>query len=234
MVKFLKIVFFIGVLLAWSGEVLATGYYVNDGSLIGDVWCNAIGNDISGTGSITKPFSTLKKALTLVGSGDIIYIDAGTYVDVNYTFKSNLTIIGAGSALTYLKGSGSGVKPCSNIDGISNLTIKNIKIGNFVNNPSGSAGSSDTGFGEAITITNSSNIKFYNVLWSPNSSNAGDPALCIGSNSTNILLDGSTSACQGSSVSNGAGIKVEGKLGTGIATNVSLTVINSLISGVYK
>ena len=50
MFKFLKIFFLLGVLLVWSGEVLAKNWYFNDGLTTNDVYCTAIGGANGATG----------------------------------------------------------------------------------------------------------------------------------------------------------------------------------------
>ena len=103
---------FIGLLLFWSVslQTFATNWYVNDNSLVGDIYTSAIGNDGTGDGSKTKPYLTVgfvvnNKVLT---GGDTVFIDAGNYSAL-WSFISNadggsagnhLVVQGAGAALT--------------------------------------------------------------------------------------------------------------------------------------
>ena len=82
----------------------ATDYYVNDNSTVGDVYTTAVGNNAN-PGTAAAPFSTITHVINNVGlvSGDIIYIDAGSYIetDVKLTINvDNVQLIGAGSQLT--------------------------------------------------------------------------------------------------------------------------------------
>lgn len=54
-------------------------WYVNDASLVGDVYTTAVGSD-SNTGTAECPFATIAFAVDQVSPGDIIMVDAGVYV----------------------------------------------------------------------------------------------------------------------------------------------------------
>src|ERR1035438_4493795 len=73
----------------------SSSYYVNDGVIDGtENWClTAIGNDAN-PGTIGAPFLTITKAISVANPGDIIYVDAGTYVE-NVVVNKRLQIIGA-------------------------------------------------------------------------------------------------------------------------------------------
>ncbi|MFT3912053.1 MAG: T9SS type A sorting domain-containing protein [Ferruginibacter sp.] len=73
----------------------ATTWYVNDGSLTGDVFTTAIGNDTN-AGTTAAPFATVQFAIDAAANGDTIYVDAGTYAsaDINIT-KSGIVLRGA-------------------------------------------------------------------------------------------------------------------------------------------
>ena len=76
-------------------------WYVNDNSTTGDIYCSAIGNDAN-PGTTASPKLTLAAAVASAASGDIIYVDAGTYTDTEVNFRpssgtSIFTIIGAGT-----------------------------------------------------------------------------------------------------------------------------------------
>ena len=56
-------------------------WYVNDGATIGDVYCSAVGNNSTGTGSASQPYLTVSYVISnkVLGANDIVYIDAGNY-----------------------------------------------------------------------------------------------------------------------------------------------------------
>ena len=93
-------------LIITSLEVGATNYYVNDASTSGDVFFMATGSAANSGTLASSPRLTLSSILTTytLVSGDIIYIDAGTYSsasDVNLvTPCAGLTFMGAGMNLT--------------------------------------------------------------------------------------------------------------------------------------
>lgn len=72
--------------------------YVNDNSTSGDIYTRAIGND-NNRGSMASPFATITRALQAAQPGDIIYVDAGSYIDQVVVDKS-ITIKGAGAGVT--------------------------------------------------------------------------------------------------------------------------------------
>ncbi len=76
----------------------ATSYYVNDNSIIGDVYTTAIGNNVN-PGTAALPFLTINYAVSIANPDDTIYVDAGLYVEQVLINKS-LTVIGADSGGT--------------------------------------------------------------------------------------------------------------------------------------
>ena len=64
-----------------SYNSFGANWYVNDGSTTGDVFCSAVGNNANNGSSTSTPKRSLKNAYALAASGDVIYIDAGTYTD---------------------------------------------------------------------------------------------------------------------------------------------------------
>ncbi len=67
-------------------------YYVNDNSTTGDAYTTAVGDDAN-AGTAAAPFATINYAISQASSGDIIYVDAGTYSEV-ITVNKDLTIQG--------------------------------------------------------------------------------------------------------------------------------------------
>lgn len=107
------ILFFIIILLTFD-NIYSANYYVNDNSTLGDWYCSGPGNNVTGDGSISKPFATFNKLWNsrngTFSNGDIIFIDAGTYtsysggdgfgLNCGYTIQVKLTIQGAGNNRT--------------------------------------------------------------------------------------------------------------------------------------
>jgi len=144
-----KIIAFL-IVFSFSLKATAVNYYVNDGSTVGDVYTAAIGNNIN-PGTSGLPFSTLGAALAVAVSGDHIYVDAGSYADVNLFIPNtlnNLTITGASISTTIFDGSpGSGVFLFMTISG-SNVIVENITIQQYNN-----AGAIDVVSGSVIDST---------------------------------------------------------------------------------
>ena len=71
----------------FSFSLNAKKIYVNDGSLTGDIYCSAIGNN-SNTGlSSSQPYLTLAKAIGVAADNDSILVDAGTYKNESTSVK---------------------------------------------------------------------------------------------------------------------------------------------------
>jgi len=73
--------------------ITASQLYVNDNSQAGDVYTTATGDD-SHAGSSSAPFATIAHAVSVAQPGDIIYADAGTYVE-NVVIDKPLSLKGA-------------------------------------------------------------------------------------------------------------------------------------------
>ncbi len=112
-----------------SSSVLS-GIYVNDTSTTGDKITSAIGYDTN-AGTNLAPYRTIAKARSMARSGDIIYIDAGTYSETVVIDTNNLSLIGADSWLTIIDPPGD--SSTTTLYGIyadtqTNLTIRNLRI----------------------------------------------------------------------------------------------------------
>jgi len=70
-----------------------TDFYVNDNNTSDDVYTTAVGNDAN-LGTADAPFLTIQHAINVVGAGDDIFVDAGSYTEQVQANKS-LSIIGA-------------------------------------------------------------------------------------------------------------------------------------------
>lgn len=89
-----KLIFTIATTLCFS-QLMAGTWYVNDGSLTGDVFTTAIGNDAN-TGTSADPFATVQFAINTAAAGDTIYVDAGTYSSADITVsKTGIVLRGA-------------------------------------------------------------------------------------------------------------------------------------------
>ena len=109
--RIVKKYFAIITFLVLSLHAFATNYYVNDGVLLGDVFCTAIGVVSNNGLTASTPKASLSDLLTAYGStgtkvlksGDIIYVDAGTYsgLDKDLTIDvAGVSIIGASMSQT--------------------------------------------------------------------------------------------------------------------------------------
>lgn len=119
----------------------AATYYVNDASLIGDVYTTAIGNDVNSGASADQPKGTVSDVIAdyVLGPNDIIYVDVGTYTQ-SFSFTSSdqgtpsgyIKIIGSGSDLTRFNASAA-----SNNADIINADYIWIEKINFINATAG-------------------------------------------------------------------------------------------------
>ena len=199
-------------------------YYVNDNSNVGDVWCTGVGNN-SNPGTKSAPFLTLKYVIqNIVSSGDIVYLDAGTYSDKQISESilndNNITIIGAGSSKTKIINSGGSFGVYfMRIYNVDNITLKNLLIQGYINTVSYE--------GEAITINNAHNIVFENIVFAKSNGGSGEAAVVINDESS-VSFDKISFVCQ-TQATNGGGIDIK-KGGGGTPHNVTVTIDNSMIS----
>ena len=77
-------------------------WYVNDGSIVGDVFAGTTGSDTGGNGSQAFPFRTITKALQFATPGDTVLVDAGLYTETVVINTDNITLIGKDSASTVI------------------------------------------------------------------------------------------------------------------------------------
>lgn len=69
-------------------------WYVNDASLVGDVYTSGTGSDIN-PGTAAQPFATIDTAVARASAGDTIYVDAGDYFEDSVYVIKSLTLRGA-------------------------------------------------------------------------------------------------------------------------------------------
>ena len=218
MINFFKLFFLLGFLFFWSGEVLATNYYVNDNSLTGDVFCTAIGSGVNTGLTPSSPkssISTLLASYTLTAA-DVVYIDAGTYTEqYNFTFNVSCTFQGAGKDNTIFNGTNgdaSGDYHFANI--ISGVTFNDMQFINY--HSDGSVGHvfdiHDTG-GQTVYINRV--LTNYNGVGTANSI----APIYIKSNSK-VNIDGGGQTCNGKASTGVSGGSVD-VLGTSITANIT-------------
>ncbi len=110
----------------------AKDIWINDNSLLGDVNCTAIGND-GNSGTTNSPYLSIKKALAVAVSGDVIHVEVGTYTGTSNRDQSisvdNLTITGSGLSTSIFEG-GSVTGGLFDIVA-SNVLIEKIKVQNY-------------------------------------------------------------------------------------------------------
>lgn len=114
-------------------------YYVNDGSIAGDTWCTAVGDDSNDGLSISTPKLTLANMLSSIAhvGNDVIRIDNGTYtwvqvdMDASGTAGNVITIEGAGQTKTIITGSGGGYG--FDLNGQDYVTVENLRWNNGLN-----------------------------------------------------------------------------------------------------
>ena len=212
-------------LLLFSFESKATNYYVNDNSITGDVFCSAIGNDAN-PGTLTLPFRTLNKALTVVNSGDSIFVETGIYNDFNLLIPATLTgisIIGNGYQNTIFDhlfaGSSTDYFIC--IQG-SNTSLKSLCIKGYENNGTQFPGHS----GQAITINGTTSsitgILIENVMLLGNGQSGGNPAISV-LDKSEVTIRGGGSFCNASGSAYTGGVEAYGK-------NINLVIENYILA----
>jgi len=227
-----------------SNYVTATNYYVNDASATSDTYCTAIGNNSNNGLTAATPKLTLKNLWMTYGpsgtnvltSGDVIFIDAGTYsatggasVDeagFNITV-AGLTFMGSNMNTTIFDHNHHGT-PTEYFMYInaSNVVLKNMTIREFDNNGTQTPGHS----GQAITIGGAgvlrSGILLENVNFIENGLSGGNPALSVLSNSS-VTVKGGGSFCNTNGTAYTGGIEAYG-------TTITLLIENSILSNNYK
>lgn len=222
----------------------ATNYYVNDASTTNDTYCSSVGNNSNNGLTASTPKLTLKNLWITYGpsgtnvltSGDVIFIDAGTYsatggatVDeagFNITV-AGLTFMGSNMNTTIFDHNHHGT-PTEYFMYInaSNVVLKNMTIREFDNNGTQTPGHS----GQAITIGGAgvlrSGILLENINFIENGLSGGNPALSVLTNSS-VTVKGGGSFCNTNGTAYTGGIEAYG-------TNITLLIENSILANNYK
>jgi hypothetical protein len=227
-----------------SSYVSATNYYVNDASSTSDTYCSAIGNNSNNGLTAGTPKLTLKNLWMTYGpsgtnvltSGDVIFIDAGTYSatggasvdEAGFDITvAGLTFMGSNMNTTIFDHNHHGT-PTEYFMYInaSNVVLKNMTIREFDNNGTQSPGHS----GQAITIGGAgvlrTGILLENINFIENGLSGGNPALSVLSNSS-VTVKGGGSFCNTNGTAYTGGIEAYG-------TAITLLIENSILAHNYK
>jgi hypothetical protein len=238
-VKLFKV--FIVVCLCLPQLLKATNYYVNDNSTVGDIYCTAVGSSSNSGTSASTPKRNLRDIWSLTGgvfgSGDIIYVDAGTYARAGSNSISDeskfdivsagLTVQGAGNSLTIFDNNFFG----TNSDYFiwikaSNVSIKDLSVANYEGGAPNSGGTynSVNNGAQAISIGGSgtiNNVLLENLSVKENGG-SGNAAITVSSN-TQLTISGGGSTCNATGSVYSGGIDVRG-------TGIDLLINNFVLA----
>lgn len=229
-------------------KLYSTNYYVNDAFTTGDIYCvvsgtNYIGVNAVGRGlSPSTPVLTLRYLFTQYGasfaSGDVIYIDAGTYAKAGSPSVTNeskfvittpgLSFIGAGVFVTKFDNMNYGTNTDYFMDIKANNTVlKEMTITRYSSNAPNSGSTYDRGSGamntggQAISISGAMGVLIDHVNTFDNG-NGGNASIGIGP-STTATLTGGGSNCNATGSSYSGGIDIYGN-------NVNITITNYMLA----
>lgn len=229
----LKRLYILGItVLLISSYCTAANYYVNNTDLTGDIYTSAIGNNSNNGTTPSTPKATLSNLLSTYNgtfaSGDVIFVDAGTYftTDANLNFDSafdGVSIIGAGSNLTFFDNNSTSTDAnlWANVSGLG-ITIQGVYLTGY-----------NYGFGGASTlnISGANSLSVVDVQVNENSSGGGASAIVI-TGGSNVEFIGGGSNCNpiGPSVA-GGGVNIEGNGNTVSFINYTLTGNSKSVQG---
>jgi hypothetical protein len=201
-----KIGFLLLMLTFSSLDVSATNYYVNNNSTAGDVYCSSTGNNANNGTSPSTPKATLANVLSTYSasltSGDRIYVDAGTYNDVNLILnRAGIRISGAGPAKTIFDNASAS----ADANNFVNITANNITIDGCL-----VRGYNRVSAGSAIQITAVTGVVLNNVLTDNNKAGGGSSTIVITGPSSSVTFNGGGSNCNTTTSVAGGGVNVEG------------------------
>lgn len=198
-------------------------YFVNDASISGDVFCTGAGSNLNNGQSAAFPKASLSSIWTTYGpsgtnvitSGDIIYVDKGTYNDVNLSLNvSGITILGAGPSKTVFDNASASADANRLFDIIANnITIQALYIKGY---------NRGTGGGSAIQISGATGVVFNNVLSDENHPGGGSATIVI-AGASNVTFNSGGSNCNSTSSVAGGGVNVEGNGNTVTFNNYSFS-----------
>lgn len=159
-----------------SSVVKATNYYVNDASTTGDVYCSAPGNAGNPGTSPLAPHTSLKNIINNnpLTNGDTVFVDAGSYTDVNINVpstKPGFVIMGAGTSLTlFNNGTGYFMDITANA-----VQLHKVKLSSYTYNTGA--------LGKSISIRNAQNVLIKNVEITACGGSGGDAPVFISTQS---------------------------------------------------
>jgi predicted outer membrane repeat protein len=190
------------------------------GTFTADIWVATTGNDITGTGTESKPYATIGKAMLVVLTGEVIGVKAGIYAEnVTWTADSdNVTLRGTSKIGTVISGEAAGL--CIDLSGSMHqnqiVTIEGLTMRNGRHVGSGEHGGALDVYQDNITV----HIKDVIVA-----SNEGALGGGIGVGGTNdvVIIEGSN-IINNSSVHEGGGIYCT-------ESSASLYLKNTVLSG---
>ena len=211
-----KIIAFLFV-LSFFVKASATNYYVNDGSIIGDIYTTAIGNN-GNPGTAAAPFASLTHAVNSIGlvSGDTVFVDAGLFyqLDENLLFDvNNVAIIGAGSLLTEFDHDMGG----GDFERFGTITADNVTFQGFT-----ITGYDFGGDAYGILIDGASNVIINDVLAQDSMPGGGSATIVIRGGSS-VEFDGGGSNCNSPTSVAGGGVNVEGNGNNVVFNNYSFS-----------
>jgi hypothetical protein len=242
MTNFSKIVILVMLINISYLKASATNYYINDNSTVGDVFCSVVGNALNAGTSPSQPKRSLREIWTLTGgvfsSGDIIYVDAGTYARGSSTLITNESNFSVNSAGLTIQGAGNTKTVfdndfySTNTDFFiwvkaSNFTLKDVAVLNYEGGASYSGGTYKTvnNGAQAISIgglaTAISGVLIENVLFNINGG-SGNATLTISQN-TQVVIKGGGSTCNATGSTYSGGIDIRGN-------NVNASISNYVIA----
>tara|TARA_B100000508_G_scaffold11104_1_gene7851 strand:+ start:25236 stop:27143 length:1908 start_codon:yes stop_codon:yes gene_type:complete len=205
----------IAIVLCFSSFSRATDYYVNDSSTSGDVFCTSVGNNSNDGLSPSTPKESLTSVLNTYGpsglgtivSGDVFYIDAGTYYQTDANIGINLdgiSIIGAGRELTTFDND----MASADANRLFTVTADDIVLQDFAI----TGYNRGTGDAFALQFEGVSNNVVTNVFVFGNDSGGGSSAIVVNGGSQ-VTFNGGGSSCNPSlsaSTVAGGGVNIEG------------------------
>jgi hypothetical protein len=216
-------IFLIGIFSLISLNSFSLNYYVNDASTVGDAFSTGTGSNLNNGQSAAFPKATLTNLWATYGplgtnvitSGDIIYIDKGTYNDVNLTLNiTGITISGAGPAKTVFDNASASADANRLFDvTANNITIQGIYVKGY---------NRGTGGASAIQISGVTGVVFNNVLSDENRPGGGSATIVV-TGASSVTFNGGGSNCNSTGSVAGGGVNVEGNGNTVIFNDYSFS-----------
>ncbi len=112
----------------------STDYYVNDGSLVGDQWSTAVGDDRNTGTTPGDPVANLIPLLTnyALGPGTTVHIDTGNYIEVRNVVIGGSSTYGNGQGTTFTGPANGGVAQLNRANTNPGSTDVDVNAGSFV------------------------------------------------------------------------------------------------------